>query len=278
MASPVIVELRGRLGNQLFCWATGTAIAKRRDLDVLFSTRFADSALDISDFCIPLPRKESSRLVQAYQRSKVLKGFREATGFKSVVQESGHVFDERILAVRGGQTIRGHFQSPQYFEAYRDEFSEILSSVKVPSQRFKELATELADVDWLAVQVRGGDYFQHFDKFVVVGDEYYKFAVDQAKCVGLHRVVVFTDDLAHAQRLFPNCDTFVVGNVDLSPAESLLLAKSATALVGTNSTFSWWSAYLMSPDRMKIFPSRWYQPGFLGEETLFPDDFALYDQ
>ena len=273
----VTMELRGRLGNQLFCWATAKAISISRKQDVVFSFRFADPHRDILTFDTQIKIAEPGRVLMAYQNSKSLEWIRNTVGFRAVVQESGHRFDEGVLRVKSGQTLRGHFQSPKYFDTYRSELTAELASLRSPSREFLSLFEELSSCEWLAVQVRGGDYFQHQDKFVIVGAEYYSTAVERARSVGLSRIVVFTDDLEHAQRMVPGADSFIVGGVDLSPGESLLTSQTASMLIGTNSSFSWWTGYLMKEQTPKVFPRSWFKHPKLSEDDLFPRDFLLLD-
>lgn len=274
---PVTMELRGRLGNQLFCWATAQAVSIERGVEIVFSGRFAHSEMDVLAFDTEINIVDPGRILLAYQRSRALRSIRDATGWRAVIQESGHGFDPAVLLVRAGQTLRGHFQSPRYFHAHRSQITSMLASLKQPSLAFRRIYAEIASNDWIAVQVRGGDYFDHLDKFLIPGADYYSSALALARSTGLSQVVVFTDDLQHAQRLVPDAEMFIVGGVDLSPAECLVLSKCASALVGANSTFSWWTGYLMEESVQKIFPKKWFRASALTEADLFPEDFFLLD-
>ena len=273
--TPIVMELRGRLGNQLFCFATATAISKSLDLPVSFSARFADSNLDILSFDLDMNFVEPGRVLLAYQRSRIMRGFRKFTGCRDVVQESSYRFDESIFRVKRGQTLRGHFQSPRYFGHLRSELTSIFSRVRKPSASFMELSSQLGSEYWVAVQVRGGDYFSHQDKFTMPDRDYYRVALSEVHREGEGIVIVFTDDANHAHQMVPGADHYIVGGRDLSPAESLVLAKSATSMVGTNSTFSWWTGFLMQEQSTKVFPKKWFKHEKFTEEDLFPYDFLL---
>jgi hypothetical protein len=274
MVKPVTVELRGGLGNQLFCWATGMSLAIERDLPIVFSTRFANLTLDIADLDVYLPVREPGRFTQAYQRSKFLRKFAGTTGFLRVISEAEYEFDDSGYRLHPGQTLRGHFQSPKYFDGNRAEILRMATQLKSKSSDFLKISRELDERNWVAIHVRGGDYFNHQDYFSIVGSDYYRRAIVRFRDEGIADFVVFTNDEQYARSLEIFERYTMITQNTLSAAESLILGSSARGLVGTNSTFSWWMGYLMVTENMKLFPYGWFVKEGLSETQLFPQDFA----
>lgn len=172
----------------------------------------------------------------------------------------------------GHVDLFGYFQNWRYWEAsersVRELFRfspELVERVKRRVQRvcpgagFPEKAC--------VVHVRRGDYLKHSHVHQVCDRDYYLRALGERP---LDRHVVFvSDDLEWCRKEFPQA-SFAAGGKD--PIEDLVTLALAKNKVLSNSSFSWWGAFLgQKPGESVVAPSPWiktmpfegvYRPGW----------------
>lgn len=133
-----------------------------------------------------------------------------------------------------------------------------------------------ANLTTCAVHVRRGDYLEHPDLFPFTGIQYYENCFDIVEAQEPDVLyVVFSDDINWCKQTFTRAFAgknflFVEGTVtpvDVNqrakvPADQfdLFLMSLCDYHIISNSTFSWWGAYL-SDDEKVLYPSRWYGEG-----------------
>ena len=113
----------------------------------------------------------------------------------------------------------------------------------------------------LGIHVRLGDYRQE-PKIGLLPKQYYE---DALKLLELHKydeIWVFTNDKQGAELILPD---FKDSNIfwipmELSSAETLTLMTYCTDFIISNSTFSWWGAYLNRNENcVVICPEVWFE-------------------
>jgi len=102
------------------------------------------------------------------------------------------------------------------------------------------------------IHVRGGDYLDKPYSSVHYIDlsSYYRKCLDL--CVG-EEIVIFTNDKEYANKVIPGNFTII----NESEIDTLYLMSQCKGCICSNSTFSWWGAYL-NPDRPIYMPSKWF--------------------
>lgn len=143
--------------------------------------------------------------------------------------------------------LAGYFQSPLYFNKYKEELLEILT--------FKD--TKPLDISTskpiVSIHVRRTDYLNNTGAYTQLADEYYCEAVSYfPKCSFL----VFSDDIGWCKKNFPESFFFSEGK---SQEEDLRIMSLCDHHILSNSTFCWWAAYLNQNGNKKIIsPKTWY--------------------
>ena len=114
------------------------------------------------------------------------------------------------------------------------------------------------------MHMRRGDYFKVQSEFGILSEDYYQKALSILRNDGkICPVWVFTDSPELVQQKF--IDTLGSGSkvilppIESTPAESLSLMQYGSANIISNSTFSWWPAFLSKSSAQTVCPSKWFK-------------------
>ena len=135
---------------------------------------------------------------------------------------------------------------------------------------------------WIAVHVRRGDYMQSAIAAYhgLLTPEYFIAGVTAVQSL-LHQSlpnVIFTDDAAALPAsLKAAADMVVASSSQRSAACDLVAMSHAAGIVTSNSSYSWWAAYLRdSSSRPVVCPRPWIAKGDIaGSDLLLPHWLTL---
>ena len=262
--------LEGELGNQLFIWATGYKASKLRNCSlriVIYANPWRLSGYKIPHVDLikrfPLYMKFYKRAPLSWKyRQKIEDTFRPLP-------------DKSLLKAK---VFLGYFQSWKNFESERQDIRNLLK-LQVESPNLIKLKKLLLVDPFLAVHIRRGRSglsILNKDFHGVLPLEYYQNAIKVMKNYKIiKKVVFFTDNKSEAELIIKQLgfeDSLVLGEEDLaSQSETLELMTYADCIIGANSSFSWWAAYLAkNEDSIKIFPRPWCRSLDSFESQLLP--------
>ncbi len=244
--STVYAKQYGRLGNNLFQKAAAIGYAKKHGIN------YDKQPWDRGGF--------SDR----YRRRHLLAIF-----------EKGHMYQELPAPEKEVIILDGYWQSEKYFAHCREEVLKAFGFNWLPV--FHETC---------AIHVRRGDYLNYPDKHPVVTEEYLIEAINKIRRnTDIERFMFFSDDIDWCarfvqfglpQKLYDAYDwAFSEGRTE---REDLELMSSCQHQIISNSTFSWWGAWLnQNPGKVVASPSKdnWFGPGnaHLDTSDLIPDSW-----
>ena len=271
----VIVKIYGGLGNQMFQYATGRAIARRRRTVVRLDTTFFANQVK-REFMLPFFRgqiveaghREIRKIVQASPvPTTLVKRVARRFGLwdaPKVFSEAGFSFDSEIMNAPRSCYLDGYWQSYRYFQDCQTLIRREFQPRHPLSDRAHAVASEIENVNALSLHLRRGDYAHDPTIRAVHGLcplEYYHHAIRRMK--DQHdslRAFVFSDEPEWAKANF-SCDLPLrfVDDDRIEDAESLMLMTRCRHHVIANSSYSWWGAWL-SPykDKTVIAPKKWF--------------------
>jgi hypothetical protein len=151
----------------------------------------------------------------------------------------------------------GWFQSEKFFKNY----SEIIKDLYSPPKNFVTRAT--GDFPFLknstvgAINVRRGDYLTQPTRHPVVTLDYINEAYKHLPFCD--KIIVLSDDITWCKEniVLPN----LVFVEDYRDCEALWLLSLCDHFIISNSSFSWWGAYLSRSDnKIVISPETWFGP------------------
>lgn len=279
----IMVKLKGGMGNQLFQYAVGRALAEKNNTELKLDTSWygvvPDRQYDLDHYnisgTIATPAeisKMSSLLTRIVDR---LKPFNRRT----LIVEQSFKFDPEVLQLGDNVCLDGYWQSPKYFNEIAPIIRQEFMVKGRPSGKNADYFEEIQSTTAVSLHVRRGDYVsnKNFNNYHGTSPlEYYEKAVAMvAEKVKKPHFFIFSDDSAWTKEnlKFDYPMTFVTGN-DKTAEEDIRLMSSCQHFIIANSTFSWWGAWLAgNKDKMVIAPKVWFaaRPG--EEVDLIPEEW-----
>jgi len=259
----VLVQLQAQLGNQMFQYAAGLALAKRlgTGLTVYGKTNLLGQA-----FGLGLGKFQSRLLYHLTPSISNALGFTPYSPRYEHYRDDvvGEVFDETWWDIRSRHVLlRGWFQSELYF---REAMREIRDAFQPNQQILLNARNTLAQISidsnrLCGIHLRFGDYYTsdmglaHPILGWVLPPSYYKSAVDVLPRGLTHVVTSDMPDRAEALLSWLPNKVIMRNN---SPLIDMLVLTQCRYIVISNSTFAWWAAWLgQSKDRVVLCPRYW---------------------
>ena len=245
----------GKLGNQMFQYATLRSLAKKFNYN----------------YCLPTISHRYYTGSNLYDCFKLNNEHREDTSLYQIKQEESSLsFDENIFTkCPDNVDLNGYFQNVRYFESNKEDikksftfFDHILDVAK--SYFYSTFLTE----EVISLHIRRDDYL-NFSHHPVQSIDYYFNALklfDENL-----KVLIFTDDIEWAsnQELFKSERFFFSRNND--DAVDLCMQTFCKYHIIANSTYSWWGAWL-SDTKKVVKPKLWFAPPLENNENFLSVD------
>lgn len=260
----VYITLTDRIGNNLFQIAAGASLAYRNN------TTFKAC---IVDYDLPDNAKLKD-MVDKYKNTL----FRNVEFFNGIPGDSIEYIQPEFhyTAISYFDKIRltGYFQSEKFFDK---EFVKKLFSIDPETLNYiRDKYSNLFDKEINSIHVRRGDYLRRPQRQPICGMKYYKNAINylgSKKCY-----LVLSDDIEWCKTKFKG-ENFIFSENE-NPVVDLYLQSMCTNNIISNSSFSWWGAWLNNnPDKIVVTPKQWYgkQLNYLNLKDMLPDDWIRLD-
>lgn len=247
---------RGRLGNQLFQIASTIGLAAQYGHDVVFPPwKYSEY------FQNPWP--SSVDIIQEWQ---------------AVPEAHFHYDDRGFMPGRGNYDIDGWRQSLRYWESdeelVRKRFTFEKSFLEKIRKRFKKALNRPA----IAISVRRGDFVDNPNYAQLPASYYYMALLEEFPDWQDYNIILFSDDIPYCKIHFEGLPGVHFANG--TDIEQLCLMSQCQHFIVSNSTFSWWGAYLGEKDGTKVVrPVRNFGPkqAYLSERDYWPERWHVYD-
>ncbi len=269
----IVARMRGGLGNQLFILAYAYALAEQggKDMEIVLDTREYETFKIRNYELKEVIRDPQVRMLSDQDKSRFYdltremfhasqRLIRKETGSIRMLSGMGLYYGRRNaefcrLKSKKKNYVYGYFQDERIAGALKKRIGKelILPEVDVPSGENGRPR--------IAVSIRiGQDYRDqgwpicdavYFQKGIqhILAQKYLGQKVD---------VLVFSDEPEQAKAMNLAEDAYFAEG--LSPTEQLALMAKCDDFVISNSSFSWWGAYLgAKEDSIVVMPKDWYQ-------------------
>ena len=287
----ITVALSGGMGNQMFQYATGCALASRLgcrlQLDARRYNRRQAFPYALGHFQINAALGTNETLPPCH-RSSPLKymTWKYFSQSPRLVEENGLSFNENVLNLPEGVYLKGYWQSERYFLDSQEAVRRELSFSKPDIDKNQAIASEIVAKTTIAVHVRRGDYVskpKNLAKHGICSKQYYEQAVRiiAESLPTTPTIVLFSDDIPWAvENLNFGLKTIPIGHNDRHSAhEDMRLMTLCNHYVISNSTFSWWGAWL-NPSREKVViaPKQWFAAQDVYNRDILPKNWLPFEE
>lgn len=281
MTKKIRIFIFGGLGNQLFIFYAGQSLSRTNGKKVIFDTTEMGygitkhgSRIDTLNFGYPIEIEQGrferlNHYLLVILRRLARNPFLEKLLLliPGIYFSSSIGFDQNIYSKRNLSFAYGYFQSWKHLEnlgQFKDSRISIPPSVESPSEWFISRTKEADASRPIMVHVRLGDYFKLADTFGILGEKYFRAAIIEARKLYKNNPIwIFSNDVKFAKKILKKIGEenfqYITAPDGSKDVESLLLMSKGSAIVISNSTFSWWSAAFSSPGTSIYYPSKWFK-------------------
>lgn len=292
------VRVSGGLGNQLFQYACGRALAHRHNVPLaIHAAEFGPGALyafQLHRYPIQatvLSDGDARALDRPFQSGWLEKALLRAKlrlwrgGWPRYYVEKADDVGANLRALRRAPSncyLLGYWQSEEYFSDIEAVVRRELTLPPPMSKRDTELASRMREEASVCVVIRRGeDYTKLSSFFGLCEPTYFRRASELiSQRVGTPRFYVFADDVAWAkeQLALGGPTVFVDHHAVAEPCEKLLLMSQCRHHIIANTTFGWWGAWLArAPSQIVVAPLRWRTGLDINQLRLRPADWMAIE-
>ncbi|MBI2720864.1 MAG: alpha-1,2-fucosyltransferase [Bacteroidetes bacterium] len=289
----IIVQLIGGLGNQMFQYAAGKALALHHGtelkLDISHLEAEAGNEYTKRNFelnCFNL----NYRLVSEEDRNvyfpkkislikRIVKRFFPALEKKNMFYEPGKKYYPEFFQLPNNTYLYGFWQSEKYFE----KFASVLRAEFTPAaplpMALMDVKKRIEQRESVSLHIRRGDYVtlkSASDFHGSCGLDYYKKAIEFLSHTKKIELFIFSDDIEWCRQnlIFDVPLTFVAQNN--GACRDLYLMSLCKHNIIANSSFSWWGAWLnQNRGKIVVAPEYWFKTIKSKELDIIPDTWKV---
>ncbi len=246
------IRTSGRMGNNMFQFSFGYTASK------ILKTRYF------------LDKMQHLRYFELYNNIIVRNTLNKLYASKLFLQGRFNYFDWEdswkspdffFQKLSNNALYKGFFQSEKYF---KDHIPEIKSLFQIRPKYKTEFISKYGKLfnenKIIAIHVRRTDYVNSYVESLagsyLLPISYYQTAINQIHDLNDSIVIVLSDDIEFAQRVFGNRNNFMFENNSEIVDFQVLL--NSEIMIISNSTFSWWAAYLNENNNKHIFAPKYW--------------------
>lgn len=290
----IIISLQGGLGNQLFQYATGKAIALKNNANLLLDTSEFSKKLDgLTPRKYALTPFNLNVIVQQHDfgdqhitgfLGKVLRKIKKIFFFQRdgaiLYHEKSSDFDAAMTTISPPAWLIGYWQSEKYFDNAANIIRQEIGTPVSLSKKSQAMLMEITSRNAVCIHIRRGDYITNPTANSFHGtcdlEYYYKGLSLITKQETDAHAFIFSDEPVWVRSNFnsPIPATVVDINTPEDAHEDLWLMAACKHYIIANSSFSWWGAWLGSySKKIVIAPKQWYKNSHTSTKDLIPDSW-----
>lgn len=280
-----IVRFLGGLGNQLFQYAFYLALSERFKSVKADLSGFKDYTLHNGfelERVFGVQLKEASNfevnLLDAQKRDWFYRKCRRLLFVKAAYQEERKLFsfDEALLDDPSSKLYWGYWQHHRYVELVKDSLLHNLRFPAITDQRNADLLASIhqAGSKAVAIHVRRGDYLTDPYLSGLATEHYFNEAIDRIRSrISNAKFFIFSDDIPWCKAHLRLDNGFYVDwNKGEHSFRDMQLMSQCSHAILSNSSFSWWGAWLMeNSDKVIVAPAVWYRAPGIDTKDMHPE-------
>lgn len=290
----LIVFLIGGLGNQMFQYAFGKIIARKTNMELKLDISAYKHYKLHDGFVLNKYFKNQTFLIAdnktiikiggifAFLNNSLIDKF---LGFywkysldHKIIYEPNFNYWHNIFQITDSKYLKGYWQSFKYFNDNEEFVKSLFEFPREFEEKFLGFLSKLKSFNTIAVHVRRGDFSEN-DFHELLPLEYYSNAFQYAHDhVSNPLFIIFSNDIEWCKiNIFHKNSRFIF--IDKSRTQSafedLFLMTKCDNHIISNSTFSWWGAWLATGENgLVIAPKKWFNKTLnISTSDLIPDSW-----
>jgi hypothetical protein len=298
----IVAALTGGLGNQMFQYAHARAQSQRLGVPLAIDRRWYDlgnRGFDLAHFDISarlLGAAEAGQWMpqalfeqyfafrprRAYQRvwHRIATGVR-SLGRRNIVSEQ-EAFTANASDIHAGSYVMGYWEGFHFFASVAEEIRREFTPREALRGDVRDLIARIRDCPCpVAIHVRRGDRATSSELQGYCPISHYMAGWNQIRQeLPAAQAFLFSDDIDSARALADQIPGAIVAESPgrISGWESFWAMRHCDHFVLSNSTFSWWSAWLAKNPQKQVFvPAEWYLEPPTRFSALGPPDWRELD-
>jgi hypothetical protein len=285
----IITNIISGMGNQMFQYAAGRALAARHGVPLRLDLRFYEKQTfrkyELHRFNI------SAGVISGLDRFRIRFSYINPRGFLRraarrlpigrlhLLRDQASGVDPRFWSAPADTVLDGYWQNEGYFKEVASDIRREFTFRLPPDAENAAVLERIRGVGKsVCVHVRRGDYLNNTEVLTVCPPAYYIDALAwMATKVPQAHYFVFSDDpgWTRANVPMPAVSTFVTHNTGKNDPEDLRLMSACDHFIIANSTFSWWAAWLANtPGKQVVAPKRWFKDSHGNEQQIVPPEWT----
>ena len=257
----IISRITGGLGNQMFQYAVGKAIAiKYNDILKMDITTYDKNNIHngyrLNIFNIN-EQIASKKEIKSLKRWNILNKLKLYTRNKVYDEKERTIYDEDIFNYKNIY-LKEYWQNEKYFLSIKDillkEFSLKMDMYETIQNQYKYIR----DTNSISIHVKRGDYAKH-PEIGILDIDYYKGAVTYIRSKIENPIFyIFSNDINWCKSNFNFIKDKIFIENTKNEIDDLFLMKNCHHNIIANSSFSWWAAWLNeNKQKIIISPKKW---------------------
>lgn len=285
----IIVNLTGGLGNQMFQYAAGKALALSHNTDLKLDLSWFDISaktdtirtFDLECFNLPdniiASDEELKKIKKGILTSRIPKSIKSFyySFQKNIILEKYFHYDPTFFDSPSNAYISGYWQSIQYFESFSEHIRKDFRFKTPMEGENQKISESIRATSSVSLHIRRGDYITHAYTNQFHGTtslDYYNNALEYIKKkIDNPHIFIFSDDMDWVKRNFNlSLPTTYIDHNNIAFEDIRLMSLCKHNIIA-NSTFSWWGAWLNeNPEPIIIAPKKWFNDSTLNTKDVIP--------
>jgi hypothetical protein len=231
----ISIQLSGRLGNQMFQYAVCRTVAEKKGYDFHISKDLNNHGQNISNY-FDLNMGVDSNI----------------TNYTYSEDHTRQTYNPEIFNIPDNTLIWGYYQTDKYISD-NNEMVKKWFSIGMDDTTNDIIKNYPVD-EFCYIHFRGTDYKDWDSGNMFLPFKYFTDAMNKIRSIKSDiKFIVVTDDIEMAKVYFTYC---VIISNDMMVDFKLLYFSKYTII--TNSSFSWWAAWLSDDKKLVIAPNNWF--------------------
>ena len=250
----------GRLGNQLFQFASTIGIARKAELEVVFPIENVTNSV-VEHFKDGKVLNITFDIPKVFNLNKNIIVPKSELNIKYTINEPHFHFDSTLFEKISDNTdLTGYYQSEKYFKHIQNELYDLLTFKDDIKEKAINIFPKVAG-NTVSIHIRRGDYVYLQQFHPLCTNDYYIKAANIFENINPY-FIIFSDDITYCKELFGNSENILyIDNVD--PYVDLCLMSMCDHNIIANSSCSWWGAWLNKNKNKKVVaPKQWFGPAY----------------